>query len=342
MGKKIRVIQYGLGAMGLGMVSMMLEKEDLEVVAAISASGRNVGLDLGEVLGLDRKVGLTISGQAEEVFKSVEADVVMHATCSTLDVVLEQVAPALKTGKNVITIAEEAVYPVQNNIEIAKQLDELAKANNVSIVGTGINPGFMFDFLPISITGVMRNVSKVRTRRVVNFAKYGLSVWEHIGVGKDLADFEKGVKDGNIVLHVGLHETVALTAKGLNWELTNYNETKEPLISKSKRKTEFGEILPGQTCGFRQVGTGWRNDDIVVVQEIVGIINPNKDEDGLEVGTEIWVEGFPSSYISIGDDIAEQGGVGTFAHAVNTIPQIIESKPGYVTVLDLPPAACLK
>lgn len=338
--KKIKAIQYGLGAMGSGMARIMLEKENIEVVGAISDLERDKGKDLGEVIGLDRKVGIIVENDAEKVLKAVSADVVLIATCSFMSDIVEQALPALSVGKNVITIAEEASFPTKKNKEFFDQLDKIAKKNNVTILGTGINPGFMLDYLPISITTLMIKVNEVKIQRVVNYAKYGKSVWEHIGVGESIETFNAGCQSGELVLHVGLEQTTLMTAEALRLEVDEYTETKEGIISKSVRKTEFGEIKPGEVCGFKQQGILWKNKKALITHEIIGLINPDKTEDEVETGTHIWLVGDPGVYVFVGGEIADEGGKGTYAHAVNSIPEVINAKPGFITVLDLPPSPC--
>jgi 4-hydroxy-tetrahydrodipicolinate reductase len=171
MAKKIKVIQYGLGAMGSQMVQMMLGKRDLEVVGAISGSGRLAGEDLGKAVGLKKKLGIKVSGNASEVFKTVEADVVLHATTSWMKETFQQTREALETGKNVITIAEEASNPWVKSLEkIAREVDMIAKRNKVTFLGTGVNPGFMMDYLPMALTGVLKEVNKIRIRRVIDWS----------------------------------------------------------------------------------------------------------------------------------------------------------------------------
>jgi 4-hydroxy-tetrahydrodipicolinate reductase len=340
--KKIKVIQYGLGAMGAGMVKMMLEKEGFELVGAISASGRNTGADVGEVIGLGAKTGVLISGDAEKVLKSVEADVVLHATCTAIEDTVRETIPVLRAGKNVVTIAEEALFPLSRNKEQFDLLDKTAEENGVTILGTGVNPGFMMDFLPLSMTGIMVNVEKVRIQRVVNYGRYGKSVWDHIGVGKDIKAFNEGVNKGEIILHVGLEQTTAICAAALGWKLDKVTVDSEPTISRTLRKTEFGSVQPGEVGGFKQSAKGWKNGEAVLIQDLIGLIDPDEKEDGIALGNDIWLEGNPSVHVTMGGDFADQGGKGTYARAVNALPQVVAAKPGFKTIMELPPSVCLK
>lgn len=339
--KRIKVIVSGVGEMGGQAVRMILEKPDLELVGVIGHK-KCVGEDVAKKIGLDKDTGIIISADADKIFETVDADIVLNFGSSTVKDAYSQIKEAIAHGINVITIAECASNPWITEKEISEELDKKAKLNGVTFLGTGINPGFMFDYLPIVITGTLKRTSKIYCKRVVDFSRYGIVVWEHIGAGKTPDEFDKGIKNGDIVLHVGLKETVNIVAGAMGWKLDNYTETKSWMVSKSKREVEYGIVEPGTVCGFKQIGTGYMKGKEVIIQEIIGLIKPNLKEDGTEVGTYILIDGVSSSTkISIEGELAVQGGWGTVARAVNSIPQVIAAQPGIITMNQLPPSPCL-
>lgn len=342
MDENIRVIAYGLGAMGSGMVRALSGKANMEIVGAVSGSGRNVGVDLGDAIDLGHKMGVPISANSARVWESLDADVVLHSTCTGIEQTLREAAPIMRSGKNVISIAEEVSFPVKSTESLFAELNKVACDSDVTILGTGINPGFMMDCLPASLSSIMLTVKSIKIRRVVNYGRYGQSVWDHIGVARDVAEFERALESGEVVLHFGLEQTVAGTAKAMGWELDNYTLERIPIISKIARPTTFGTVQPGQVGGFRQLATGWKCGEALVVQELIGLINPDEEEDDVALGNEYWLEGDPSVHFTLDGEFADQGGKGTIARAINAIPAVIAAKPGFVSVLDLPAAACLK
>lgn len=340
MASKIKVIVVGIGEMGGQAVEMILEKQNLEIVGAVGHR-RGVGEDLAKMVGLKRDLGIIVSADAEKIFNTVEADVVLHFSGSTIKDTYFQTKGALETGKNVITIAEEACFPWLTGKEVAEEIDKIAREKGVTFVGTGINPGFMFDYFPITVTGALKRVNKIHIVRVVDFSRYGPIVWEHIGVGKHPDSFKDGLDNGDIVLHVGLEQTVNIVAKAMGWDLDDFKELQEGIISKSRRESKYGVVETGTICGFKQIATGFINGKEVIVQDITGLILPNVEEDGVGVGTYIMIDGIPSAKISIEGELAVQGGWGTVARAVNSIPQVISAQPGILTVDQLPPSPCL-
>jgi len=338
---KWKVIQYGLGAMGSQMVKLMLQKkEKFQIVGAIGGSPRKVGMDLGRAIGLDEELGIKVSGDAKKTFNTVDADVVLETTVSELEEAFSRTRGALETGKNVITIAEEAANPGAKSTNIAQEIDEVAKKNNVTFLGTGVNPGFMMDYLPIALTGVLMKVSKIHIRRVVDWSRYGRTPWEHLGTGKSIEHFDEARAKG-MTPHIGLWGSAELVAKALGWTIDDFKETVEAWISKTRRESELGVVEPGTVCGYTQVGRGFQRNEEVITLELIGIVKPSPKEDGVEVGNHISIKGIPSVEVILGGEFAGQGGWATVAHAVNSIPQVIAAPPGLITPLDLPPSACL-
>jgi len=149
MNGKIRVIQYGIGAMGSNMVRLLAGKECVSLVGAIDIDEAKIGCDAGRLAGLGRDLGITVQFPPEEVLDRVQADVVLHATTAFMKDAYPLVTKVLERGMNVVTIAQELFFPLGENAHIAKDIDALAKEKGVSITAVGINPGFILDFVPI-------------------------------------------------------------------------------------------------------------------------------------------------------------------------------------------------
>ena len=195
--KKIRVIQYGLGAMGSMMAKLILQKRDLELVGVIIKSPEKHGKDLGDVLNLKKKTGILCTNKPEELLQEEKADILLHAAVSYVPEVWNQIKPAVKAGINVITIAEEMGYPFLKYPALSKEIHETAKKNKVSVLGTGINPGFAMDYLPLSLTSILHHVEMIHVTRLVDFSPFGPAIQHNIGIGLSKQDFEKRSKPKN-------------------------------------------------------------------------------------------------------------------------------------------------
>ncbi len=132
--KQIRVLQWGgLGAMGSGMARLALKKSGLKIVAAVDGYEGYNGKDLGEILGVEN-TGVIVTNKPETVLDKEKVDVVVIATTSWTEKQMPDLRKILKAGINCISIAEEMSTPEAQSPELAKELDELAKANGVSIL----------------------------------------------------------------------------------------------------------------------------------------------------------------------------------------------------------------
>ena len=332
--KKIKVIQYGLGAMGSKMVDMVLRKEELELVGAVCRSKEKIGKDIGELLGLGKKIGVKCYDE-DYVFKNIKADVVLHAAVSYVPEVWKQIKKAVQAGMNVITIAEEMGYPFAKYTKISKEMDKLAKKHKVTILGSGINPGFAMDYLPLALTGILQDVNSIRVTRLVNFAPFGQSIQNNIGIGLTLQEFRKGVANGSLPVHIGLPESVHMVARAMKWKIDNIKEVKEPVVAKKKIKVPgYKSVEAGKVCGFDQRCYGYSKGKLKILLEELGRVDPK-----IDYKNTIYIDGNPKLIESMN---VPSGNLTTTGHAVNLIPAVVNAKPGLLTMLDIPIAPCLK
>ena len=207
--QRIRVAQWGLGAMGQGVAKVILAKDGLELVGAFDISPELVGKDVGEVLGV-APAGVKVSNDPASILDPEKVDVVTIATTSWVKKQLPDLKAILSAGINVVSIAEEMAAPEAQNPEEAVELDALAKEHGVSIIGVGVNPGFVLDHLVVVLTAGSQEVTSIEASRINDLSPYGQTVLSTQGVGTTPEEFKAGVADGSIVGHVGFPESVRL------------------------------------------------------------------------------------------------------------------------------------
>lgn len=323
--KKIRVILFGLGSIGLEIARVIAARPHYEIVGAIDIDPNKVGRELGQVAGLKRDLGVTISDDAKATLKK-RAGVVVHATGSYVKEVYPQLEMILSARHNLVSTCEELANAWAQNSADAKRLDKLAKARGVSLVGTGINPGYAMDTLPLMLTGVCQNVKHVRVKRVVDASKRRLQLQKKIGTGMTVAEFRERAARQEI-RHVGLTESVALIARGLNWKLDKPEETIEPVVATREVRTDYFSVPPNFVTGVRQTAFGMLNGERVIELELVISVDAGKSSD------EVWIEGTPNVHSSV-EGI--HGDLSTAAIVANTLRRIVEAPPGLYTMVDLP------
>lgn len=323
MEKKIRVLQFGIGVIGRAVTRNLLEKENLEIVGAIDQN--HIGEDLGELAGIGHKLGVTISNDLYGVLKKTKPQVVIHTTSSSFKKVYPEVEALIKGRINVISSCEELSFPFYKHPKLSARLDELAKAYRVTVLGTGVNPGFLMDAWPLFMSSVCTEVKEIKVHRVQDASLRRLPFQEKIGAGKSPEEFAELVKEG-ILKHVGLPESIAMIAAGLGWKLDKITETIEPIFFPHEVKSEFITVQPGQAAGVRQIGCGWRKGNAVITLNFEAAIGTKEAYDA------VYIKGNPDLEVIIKG--GTHGDIATVAMLVNSIPKVISAPPGLKTMKD--------
>ncbi len=328
----LRVIQFGLGAMGRVMASLILGKRNMQLVAAIDRNPENKGKDLGLVLGLNKKTGIIVTDNAAEVFATIPADAMIHAAVSYVPKVWEQIKPAVEKGISVVTIAEEMGYPWVKYPELCAEMDQVAKAHNARILGSGINPGFAMDLMPLLLTGICRRVDSITVTRYIDFSPFGASIQKNIGIGLSSKEFKEGVKMGKLPLHIGLPESAYMVAAGLGWNIDKIEETREALLAKKSIKVPgYMTVKKGNVAGFNHSCFAYSKGKKLITLEELGRVDPKEEYKNI-----IKIEGDPKilEWVNV-----PPGHITTTSHAVNLVLALLKTAPGLRTMLDLPVAA---
>ena len=331
--ENVKVIVWGLGAMGKGVVEMLLSKKGVDIVGAV-VRGDKIGKSMYELTGIERggRPDL-IAGSYEDVIKEGAADVVVIATDSYTKTSFDKIKYCLERKINVVSTAEEMAYPQAQSPELAKEMDRIAKENGVTVLGTGINPGLIMDLLVITLTGACIDVETIKAERVNNLSPFGPTVMHGQGVGITVEEFNKRVAENNLDGHIGFPESIRMIADALGWKLSDEIELERaPIISSVYRKAPYAEVQPGDVAGCNMKGYGYVDGELKIE-----MLHPQQVEPQLEGGTTgdyITIKGTPNINMQIKPEVP--GGIGTIAMTVNMIPHVINSRPGLKTMIDLP------
>lgn len=335
--KKFRVVQWGLGAMGSGMARLILEKDGLELVGGIDMRPDYVGKDLGDVLGAGRTLGVVVTNDPSKVLDPGKVDLVVIATTSWTKEQVPDLRKVLAAGINCISIAEEMSAPEAQSPELAAEIDALARKHGVTILGTGVNPGFVLDLLVVALSGVCHKVERIEASRVNDLSPYGPTVMKTQGVGTTPEEFAKGVADGSIVGHVGFPESIRMISDALGLGVDRIEQSREPIVSTVYRETAHVKIAPGMVAGCAHIAIGYAGE-----KPVVKLVHPQQVHPHLEgqgTGDYINIYGKPEIHMSTGPEIA--GGIATMGVAVNMIPHVVAATPGLKSMCDLPVPAAL-
>ncbi len=323
-GKKIRVIHFGLGPIGCGIVRVVASRPDYQIVGAIDIDPAKAGKDLGGVVGLDRKLGVKVSGDAAKTLKT-KAEVVVHCTGSYLAKVESQLSAIIRARHNIVSTCEELAEPWSHGA-VAKRIDLLAKKSKVAVLGTGINPGFMMDTLPLTLTSICQQVKSVRVSRIVDAAGRREPLQRKIGTGLTVEEFNSKAAAKEI-RHVGLAESVALIAGTLCWKLDKIEEMIEPVVARDLVRTEFFKVQPGRVTGVHQIGVGIKGGARVIELDLQMSVDAGENLD------ECWIDGTPEIHSVIH---GVHGDLSTAAITANAIKRVAAAEPGLKTMADMP------
>jgi hypothetical protein len=334
--KKVHVVSYGVGVVGSLIAKFLLEKEGVEIVGAIDVATNKVGKDLGEVLGLKKKLGITVSDDTDTTLSMARPDVAVHATSSYLKDTYPQLASIIKNGVNVVSTCEELSYPYLTEPKLAKKLDELAKEYDVTVLGTGINPGFLMDALVIALTAPCQKIEQIQAVRVMNAATRRVPFQKKIGAGLTVDEFRKKMETKEITGHVGLEQSIGMIAAALTWKLDKIvTETVEPVVARKPVESKDVKVKTGQVAGLRQKAKGILNNKEVIILDFQAYIGAEEEYDA------ITIDGLPKINQKIQPCV--HGDLGTIAMIVNSIPKVIEAPAGLLTMKDLPiPSAAIE
>jgi hypothetical protein len=321
------VVVMGLGEIGQAIAKAVLSLPELELVGAVDLAPERVGRPLSDVLRAATPE-IVITNVVEDVFRVAKGGVVLHATGSRLEHVVGEIEGVLRAGLSVVSTCEELACPWVRHPKIADHIERLAHKRNVTVLGTGVNPGFVFDRLIATIGQVVGKIERVHGIRIVDASNRRASLQRKIGAGLSERDFHRGVEEG-FVGHVGLMESAALAAMGVGHSVDEVDEEIVPVISETKQATLWGYVNPGDICGVRQVARAFDEGREVARLELtiaLGAANPHD---------EILVVGQPTITLQIpGGTPGDEATAWSVAHAAMIVGQGAE--PGLITVLDLP------
>ena len=317
--EKVKVIQMGIGTVGQAATRSLAGKKGLDIVGAIDLDKEKVGNDLGEVAGLGKKLGIIVTDDADSLFAETYADVVIHIACTYLHEAYPQIIKPIQQGMNVISAAEALGNPYVSDPGLAAKLDKLAKKHGVTVLGSGLSPGFTSDYLILALTGACSELRKIRYKRLGDVSAYlGGTVGRHFGLGLSPEEFKKGVAEGEVIGHIGFVEGVQTIADRLGWQLDEIKRSMEPVHDDK-----------GQFVSTKTIVRGIVDGEVKIELDLEAFVDPK-----METMDRITIEGVPPIDMTIKPVIPS---VPATANAlVNAIPHVINAEPGIMTPGDLP------
>jgi len=318
-------VQYGIGPIG-SRIANAAHRTGFEFVGAVDIDPEKVGSDLGDVAGFGEQVGVEVTGDVAQAL-AAEPDVVFHSTVSDVETALPQLREIVEAGANVVSTTEELAYPQWAAPDAAAELDEVATDNGVTVLGTGINPGFVMDSMPGFLSTPMASVDHVTVERVQDAATRREPLQRKVGAGVSVGTFEEEI--ATEAGHVGSTESVAMLGDALDFDIDDIEETIEPVVADDRVGTEYLTVEAGEVAGIRQVAHGYSDGEERITLDLQMYVGADEPRDEAHFDSE--------PPVSVTVDGGYHGDVSTSAVVANVAPTVVAADPGLRSMTDLMP-----
>ena len=329
-----------IGMIGSGGVArhaarlLLSHRHGYDLVGVCSADPDAIGGDMAEIAGAGSDKPIPVFGDLSELLATAPVAVI-DGSRSFLHLVADDVVACVTAGVNFVSACEELAYREPGREAEWDRIDEAAKRGGASVLGTGVNPGFIFDFLVLAASGLCWDIGRITGRRVVDVSGFGRDIHRRLGIGYTLDEFDAGHADGSIAGHVGFPESIRMVVEGLGLRLDGpVTQEFVPYVATEDAPTLYGAVAAGSTEGFLHTARGRVNGEEFMTLDLLLHLRPA--EAGHEVGDSIDIEGEHPVRIRFrpGNDAL----YATSAHLVNSIPTVIDAPPGIHPVSRLPAA----
>jgi len=324
---QIKIAQFGLGPIGVESLKLVASKPWAKIVGAIDIDPNKVGKSLADITGIQRLDGCKIYPTFDQLWEQHQPQVILHTAGSKAKEAIDQMIPMVKLGVSVASTCEELLYPALRAPAEAKKIDGICRQHDARIVGTGVNPGFVMDVMPIFLTGVCRSVQRIFGESIVNASTRRMPLQKKIGSGVTPDEFRQMFKEGKLG-HAGFQESVALIAHCMDWKLDEIVETCEPMVADHDIQTEFFEVHKGLACGLHQRCEGKMQGESKIELDLKMYLDAENPKDTVRL------EGDPSLSMQILDGVEGDGA--TVAALVNAIPRLLYAPAGLRLMTELP------
>ena len=323
---RIKIAQFGLGPIGLETLRLAATKPWAHIVGGIDIDPAKAGRRLADVMGIPGLGDAPVFRSFAELLAHARPDVVFHTAVSKIHAAAAQVEPMARAGVSVVSSCEELLYPARRDAELARRLDDVCKKNGARVLGTGVNPGFVMDVLPVCLTGVCRQVNAIHVQRVVAAATRRGPLQQKIGSGLAPAEFERRFAEGRAG-HAGLKDSAALIAHCLGWNISALTETGRAVVADHDITTPHVTVKQGQCCGLHQHAEATVDGVVRLTLDLKMYLDAPQPHDACQI------EGEPPLTMRIEGGVA--GDAATVAALVNAAPRILQAPPGLLLMTNL-------
>jgi hypothetical protein len=323
---KIKTVQFGLGPIGLETLKLAATKPWATILGGIDIDPAKIGKDLGDLTQFPALKGHKVHRSLDDLLATAKPDVVLHTSVSKIKDACAQIEPMARRGISVVSSCEELLFPNLREPKLAVKLDKVCRDNGARVLGTGVNPGFVMDVIPVCLTGVCREVRAIHVQRVVNATTRRGPLQKKIGSGLRPAEFERLFAEGKAG-HAGLKDSAALIAHCLGWKISDLSESCEAVVADHDIETPHVRVMKGHCCGLHQHGEAKVNGKVCITLDLKMYLDAPNPHDACQI------DGTPSIDLMLNGGVA--GDSATVASLVNAVPRVLKAPPGFLLMTDI-------
>ena len=337
----IRVVQWGSGNVGRAAIRTVAARPDMDLVGLLVNNPDKVGQDIGEIAGIG-KIGVAATDDVEEII-ALDADVVLHMPLPSLvygddpGADLDNFCRLLASGKHVITTVGY-MYPKVYGDEVMGRLSDACAAGGVAFHGTGANPGWFGDLLPLLLSGLSLRIDQISVQEVSTFQHYPAPeiMFDMMNFGCTPEEFELRSGRYGIWLNGLFTEAVQMVADGIDAKVDEVTSTMATWVTDHDLDTAAGTVGAGTVAGQRWQWHAMVAGRALVQQETVWRMHIDVAPEWPTGNWSVHISGDPDMHVSLPHSWNRDVLGSTAAHAINAVPYLVEAGSGVKTFLDLP------
>lgn len=336
-----RVIQWSSGNVGKAIIRSIARRPELKLVGLYVHSAEKSGTDAGVIAG-GAPLDVAATNSIEDIL-AIEADVVLHTSLPSLvygedpNADVDTICRLLASGKNVITTVGY-MYPKVYGQDLVERFEAACRQGNSTFHSTGLNPGWLGDVMPLTMTSLSSRIDQVYVREITNFEFYPSAdvIFGMMGFGKTDAEFEKTIERYEFWLTNLFRENIQMIADGLGVELDTITDSRELAYAPAELEIAAGKVGAGTIAGQHWEWAGVKDGNKIIVHETVWRMHHSVAPDWPDGDHSVTIEGKPRMHVSFEPVWVDDALLATGMHALNAVPYVLAAQPGIKTLLDLP------
>lgn len=336
-----KVVQWGSGSVGSQVIAALAQRRDLKLNGLFVYSQDKVGRDAGDIAGIG-KLGVTATNDVNTIL-AMKADCVIHSPLSSLvygedpEADLKTICALLASGKNVISTVGY-MYPKVYGTRVMNQLAKACRRGGSSFHGTGANPGWLGDLVPLTMSALSGRIDQIVVQEISNFAAYPSAqiIFDTMGFGLKPALFKQKSARYSAWLTGLFHESIQMVADGIGLKLSSIDTRFNRVLAPRNFQVAAGLIPKGSIAGQRWEWAGMAKGKKRIVHETIWRVHDTIADNWPRGSHSITIKGHPNMYLEFGHNWNDDPLSTTAMHAINSVPHVCEATTGIQTFLDLP------